>query len=439
MKLRKTLSALAASATLLACATAHAQQRPPLPPPEATDPVALKLMQGFPPPPEKTVRLANVLQYPNARWAFHHMRELGPTATIWRGAGPASALPRALRELDGVRFEDGQGHQIDLLGWQRNTYTDALLVLHRGKLVYERYDAGMKPQQPHALWSLSKSLTGLLATQLIHEGRIDPSALVSQYLPELKDSAWGDATVQQTLDMTAGVQYSEDFANPASGIFQYLMAGGLLPAPAAYPGPRSMLTYLPTLKKGGNHGEGFQYKTVDTEVLGWLLQRVTGQSLAELMSKRLWEPLGAAEDGYVWADGSGAQLASVGIGATGRDLARLGEMLRLQGRYNGREVLAPAVVAELRKGADPEQFKAAGQPMRAGYSYHNFWWIPHDLDGSFEAKGLNGQHVHVNPAAELVVVKLSSHPVPNTAFTHAVDRKAFAAIAQALRQPGSAR
>jgi hypothetical protein len=439
MNLRKTFSALAASATLLACATAHAQQRPPLPPPEATDPVALKLMQGFPPPPEKTVRLANVLQYPNARWAFHHMRELGPTATIWRGAGPASALPRALRELDGVRFEDGQGHQIDLLGWQRNTYTDALLVLHRGKLVYERYDAGMKPQQPHALWSLSKSLTGLLATQLIHEGRIDPSALVSQYLPELKDSAWGDATVQQTLDMTAGVQYSEDFANPASGIFQYLIAGGMLPAPAAYPGPRSVLAYLPTLKKGGNHGEGFQYKTVDTEVVGWLLQRVTGQSLAELMSKRLWEPLGAGEDGYVWADGSGAQLASVGIGATGRDLARLGEMLRLQGRYNGREVLAPAVVAELRKGADPEKFKAAGQPTRAGYSYHNFWWIPHDLDGSFEAKGLNGQHVHVNPAAELVVVKLSSHPVPNTAFTHAVDRKAFAAIAQALRQSGGAR
>jgi hypothetical protein len=102
-------------------------------------------------------------------------------------------------------------------------------------------------------------------------------------------------------------------------------------------------------------------------------------------------------------------------------------------------VLAPAVVAELRKGADPEKFKAAGQPTRAGYSYHNFWWIPHDLDGSFEAKGLNGQHVHVNPAAELVVVKLSSHPVPNTAFTHAVDRKAFAAIAQALRQSGGAR
>ncbi|MCX2864126.1 serine hydrolase [Paucibacter sp. PLA-PC-4] len=430
---RSTLAAVLLSSTL-----AHAQTRPQLPPPQATDPIALKLMQGFPPPPDKTVRLANVLQYPNARWAFHHMRELGPTAAVWRGAGTPSALPQAARDLDVIRFDDGGGQQVGLTDWQRDTYTDALLVLHRGRIVYERYAAGMQPQQPHALWSLSKSLTGLLAAQLIHEGRIDPSAPVTRYLPEVKDSAWGDATVQQTLDMTTSVQYDEDFARPGSGIFQYLIAGGLLPAPASYSGARSMLAYLPTVAKAGEHGAGFQYKTVDTEVIGWLLQRVTGQRLDELLSQRLWQPLGAGEDGYVWVDGSGAQLASVGVGATARDLSRLGEMLRLQGRFNGREVLAPAVVAELRKGGDVEKFKAAGQTMRAGYSYHDFWWIPHDADGSFEAKGLNGQHVHVNPAAELVVVKLSSHPVPNTAYTHVQDRRAFAAIAAALRETGKA-
>lgn len=430
---RSTLAAVLLSSTL-----AHAQTRPQLPPPQATDPIALKLMQGFPPPPDKTVRLANVLQYPNARWAFHHMRELGPTAAVWRGAGTPSALPQAARDLDVIRFDDGGGQQVGLTDWQRDTYTDALLVLHRGRIVYERYAAGMQPRQPHALWSLSKSLTGLLAAQLIHEGRIDPSAPVTRYLPEVKDSAWGDATVQQTLDMTTGVQYDEDFARPGSGIFQYLIAGGLLPAPASYSGARSMLAYLPTVAKAGEHGTGFQYKTVDTEVIGWLLQRVTGQRLDELLSQRLWQPLGAGEDGYVWVDGSGAQLASVGVGATARDLSRLGEMLRLQGRFNGREVLAPAVVAELRKGGDVEKFKAAGQTMRAGYSYHDFWWIPHDADGSFEAKGLNGQHVHVNPAAELVVVKLSSHPVPNTAYTHVQDRRAFAAIAAALRETGKA-
>jgi CubicO group peptidase (beta-lactamase class C family) len=124
----------------------------------------------------------------------------------------------------------------------------------------------------------------------------------------------------------------------------------------------------------------------------------------------------------------------VGVNATLRDLGRLGEMLRANGRFNGQQIVAPATIAELRKGADPAQFdKAPGTAMRAGYSYHNQWWVPHDADGTLEAKGLMGQHLHINPAAELVVVKLSTHPVPNTAFTHALDRQAFAALARAVR------
>jgi CubicO group peptidase (beta-lactamase class C family) len=418
---------------LVVALQAQAQTAVSLPPPEQTHPVALKLMQGFPPPADKIVRLANVLQYPNARWAFHHMRELGPTASIWRGAGPVSSLPAAHVDLDKLQFNDGRGQSTNLMEWQRQTYTDALVVMHRGKMVYERYDAGMQKHDNHALWPLSKSLVGLLATQLIHEKKIDASARIVQYLPELRDSAWDRATVQQTLDMTVSAQYSEDFGDPKAGIFQYLVAGGLIPAKTDYNGPRSILAYLPSVKQAGEHDAGFQYKTVDTEVIGWLIQRITGKSLTALLSERIWEPLGASEDGYAWIDSDGSQLTSVGIGATARDLARLGEMMRLNGRFNGRQVIAPEVVTELRKGASTEAFKAAGQTIRNGYSYHNFWWISHDRDGSFEAKGLHGQHVHVNPAAQLVVVKLSSHPVPNTIFTHASDRLAWQALAHALR------
>ena len=97
------------------------------------------------------------------------------------------------------------------------------------------------------------------------------------------------------------------------------------------------------------------------------------------------------------------------------------------------QVVAKTVVDEIRKGADPEKFKASGQASRAGYSYHNQWWISHDAAGSFEAKGLNGQHIHINPRAELVIVKLSSHPVGNTIFTHVLDRRAFEAVAKAVQ------
>ncbi|WP_298212626.1 serine hydrolase [Acidovorax sp.] len=431
--LRTSLSHALLCAGLAMASLAHAQA-PQLPSPDATHPERTQLMQGFPPPPDKVVRLATVLKYPNARWAFHHLRELGPTTDIWRGDKGALPLSQSTSLLqDGLAMADGKGGNTTLLDWQKRTYTDGLLVMHKGQVVYERYDMGMQRHQPHVLWSMSKSLTGLLATDLIREGVLDANASIASYLPELKDSAWGDATLQQTLDMTTSVKYTEDFTNPASGIFQYLIAAGLVPAPANYPGARSLAEFLPTQKKDGEHGQGFTYKTVDTEVVGWVMQRVTGKSFAQLMSERIWSRIGADEDGFVWADPSGGQSTSVGVSATLRDLGRLGEMLRQDGRVGGRQVVAPSTVAELRKGADPEKFKAANQPMRAGYSYHNHWWIPHDADGSYEAKGLNGQHIHINPKAELVIVKLSSHPIPNTAFTHGDDRAAFAAIAQAVR------
>jgi CubicO group peptidase (beta-lactamase class C family) len=429
---RSTFRLALAAATLFAAAAGHAQA-PPLPPPEATDPVALGIMQGFPPVPDKIVRLGTVLKYPNGRWAFHHMRELGPTAAVWRGEGSPSKLPIASRSLESVEFDDAEGRRIGIADWQRSTYTDGLIVLHKGKVVHEQLHAGMLAREPHAMWSLSKSFTGLLATALIAEGRLDPNALVSSYLPELKDSAWADATVQQTLDMTTGVQYTEDFRDPSSGIFQYLYAAGLLPVPPTYAGPRTIPEFLKTVKKQGEHGTGFIYKSVDTEVIGWVLSRVTGKSFAALLSERIWSKIGAQEDAYAWTDPAGTQVASIGLNATLRDLARVGEMLRLDGRYNGQQVLPAAAVAEIRKGADPEKFKAANMPMRAGYSYHNQFWIPHDAAGTFEMKGLFGQHVHVNPAAGLVIVKLSSHPVGDTRFTHTLDRKAYAAIADALK------
>ena len=414
--------------------TAMAQDaKPQLPPPHETDPVVLGLMQGFPPPPDKIVTLANTLKYPNGRWAFQHLRELGPTVDVWRGTEPPSTLPSDLHGLDDISFIDDKGRSITIADWQKTTYTDGLLVLHKGKVVYEKLYSGMVPHRPHALWSMTKSVTGLLATMLIKEGELDPNAKIAHYLPELASSAWGDATLQQTLDMTTGVHYSEIFTDPKSEIFQYLMAAGLVPAPVAYPGPRTMVGFLKSVQKEGEHGAGFQYKSVDIEVVGWVLQRVTGKSFADLVSDWIWRHIGAEQDGYVWADPAGTQITSIGFSATLRDLGRFAEMLRNDGRVGDRQVVPKAVIDEIRKGADPEKFKASKQEPRYGYSYHNGWWISHDASGSFEAKGLNGQHLHINPAAELVIVKLSSHPVGNTIFTHTMDRHAFEAIAKAFR------
>jgi CubicO group peptidase (beta-lactamase class C family) len=284
-----------------------------LPPPEKTDPVALGLMQGFPPPPDKTVTFSNVLKGANGRWAFHHMRELGPTVNVWHGELGVKPLKAELKDLGGVSFSDDKESPTTIADWQKNTFTDGLLVLHKGKIVYEKRYSGMRPEQPHSLWSVTKSFTGLLATMMIAEGKLDPNAKIPQYIPELEASAWGDATLQQTLDMTTGVQYREIFTDPKSELFQYLIAAGLLAAPVEYPGPRTLPDYLKTVKKEGEHGTGFRYKSIDTEVVGWVLERVSGKSFADLVSERIWQQIGAERDGYVWAGPTGVQVTSIGL------------------------------------------------------------------------------------------------------------------------------
>ncbi len=432
---RRWLSKGALVGGMLAIATAAEAQGPRLPPAENTDPVELGIMQGFPPAPDKIVTLQSALKFPNNRWGWHNIRQLGPTVAVWRGRGGASPLPAASADLDSLGFEDDAGGRITVADWQKRTLTDGLLILHRGRVAYERYHVGMRPEQPHALWSVTKSVTGLLATLLAHEGKIDPSAKVSTYLPELAETAWGDASVQQVMDMTTGVRYREAFAPSAETgtLLFYLFSNGLVPAPANYPGPKTMLAYLGTLKKESEHGGVFGYKSVDTEVLGWVVRRVSGKRLSELLSERIWSQIGAEEDAYIWVDQTGTEVTAIGLSATLRDLARFGEMLRLGGTLNGKRVLPQAVVDEIRKGADRDKFKAGdGTPPRPGYSFHNQWWIAHDTDGSFEAHGLNGQHLHVNPAAELVIVKFSSHS-QESRLTHGLDRRAHAALAAALR------
>ncbi|HSW06804.1 serine hydrolase domain-containing protein, partial [Aquabacterium sp.] len=368
------------------------------------------------------------------RWALQHVRELLPTRNVRRGPLAASPLPAAQRPLDNFSFDDDKGQKITLEDWQRSTYTDALVVLHKGRVVYERYQNQMRPETPHLLFSITKSFTGLLAAQLVHEGKIDPAAPVARYVPELAGSAWGDMPVRDVMDMTGAVRYREVYTDPATEVFSYLYSSNMLPAPTGYVGPKNIYAFLQTLQKEGEHGTGFVYRTVHSEVLGWIVSRVTGKHFADLLSERVWTKLGMEEDANLMVDPVGTPLQGAGLSATARDLARFGEMLRRGGALNGQRVFDQAVVDDLRRGGDREKFKASGMAFRPGYSYHNQWWILHNADGAFEASGVNGQMLHINPAAEMVVVKLSSHPVAGAGFTHPLTLKAWDALAGAVRQ-----
>ncbi|BBB67013.1 6-aminohexanoate-dimer hydrolase [Undibacterium sp. YM2] len=405
-----------------------------LPDAEASDPQKMGWMQGFPPAPDKLIKFANGsnYQFPRTRWSFSHGRELGPTSNVWHGAGPVSALPVALRDLDKLRFADEKGSEIGWADMQAHTYTDSILVLHKGKIVYERYLGITKTYLPHIAMSVTKSFVGTLAATLAAEGRLDPSAPVTQYIPEIKDTAYGDATVRQVMDMTIGVQYSENYADPKAEVWDYARSGGLLPVAPTYDGPKTFYDFLVKLKKEGKHDEAFAYKTVNAEVLAWIVKRASGQNLSDLLSERIWQKLGTENDAYFSVDSVGTEQGGGGLNLTLRDMARFGEMMRLNGKFNGQQIIPAAAVEDIRKGADSAKFAKAGYATLPGYSYRNMWWVAHNSHQTFEARGIHGQRIYIDPVAEMVIVKFSSHPIAANGATDPVTYRAFQAVANHL-------
>ena len=402
---------------------------------------AARWRDGFPadgaPPPRPSEQ--PIFAFPYNRWAFSHLRELQPTRNVSRGTGPVAGLPRAERpELDAVRFAlpagvPGGGSTTDWRSALAAVHADGAVVLHRGHIVYERYFGVLDEHGQHMAMSVTKSVVGLLAAMLVAEGALDEGAAVARYIPELAASAFGHATVRQVMDMTTAIDYSEDYADPEAGVWKHARAGQLLPRPAGYEGAEGYRQFLQTVRGNGTHGEAFAYRTVNTDVLGWLIARVTGQPVARVLGERIWSRLGAEQDAAFALDGQGAEFAGGGLCTGLRDLARLGEMMRLGGFFNGAQIVPEAVVADIRRGADPARFARAGYTRLAGWSYRSMWWVAHDPHGSFTAQGIHGQVLHVDPVAEMVVARFASHPLAASAHLP-TSMPAFRALAAHLMQ-----
>lgn len=182
---------------------------------EASDPRTLGLMVGSPPAPEKLVMQpqSNYFGFPKLRWTVCHIRELLPTKQVSRGLDNASVFEYALDPgIDTLRFTP-LNHSKDM-SWLESlsaNYTDGILILHKGKVVYEKYSGCLREDGKHAAMSMTKSLTGLLAEVLVAEKQLDDQAKVADIVPELKQSAFGDATVREIMDMTTALRYSEDY------------------------------------------------------------------------------------------------------------------------------------------------------------------------------------------------------------------------------------
>ncbi len=406
----------------------------------ASDPRSLGWMQGFPPPPEKQVAFEGEswLQFPQLRWSLSHMRELVPTVAIHRGQGRSKPLGVASTAdesiIDALEFTDTTGRILRFSDALTDTYTDGIIVLHRGRVVYERYFGALEAHLPHACFSVTKSYAGTLTAILVHERVLDPLETIPHYLPEIRGTAWEDATLRQVMDMETGLDYSENEIDDRSSSSIYMRACRTRPRPADYDGPRTSSDFLLTVRKEGEHGRAFAYKSVNTQLLAWITARATGRAFAQLLHEKLWAPLGCEEDGYMVVDPAGMPSASGGLYTSLRDLARFGELMRRGGEWDGRQVIPDAVVDDIRRGGDRRKF-AIGSYAESlpGYSYRSQWWHSHNELDAVEARGIHGQRLYIAPKAEMVVARFASHPLAASAFNDPITMPQMLALGRALR------
>ncbi len=376
------------------------------------------LMQGFPPPPQERVTLANWQLAPYNRWSFHHLREVVPTARVGRGHGLPHPLPDVGTDVALLPVTRSDGSPSTVGEVMATSSTDGWMALRSGHVVAEAYPGPMPPDSTHLLMSVTKSFVGCVAGILADRGVLDVQAPVTTYIPELAAGGYDGATVRHLLDMRSGVSFSEDYLDPHAEVRVLEEVIGWRPRSRATL-PTAMYDYLPTLGQAGPHGGPFSYRSCETDVLGWACERASGQRMPELLSDLLWSRLGVEFDADFAVDSAGAAMHDGGLSTSLRDLGRFGQMLLDDGAAaDGTQVVPSWWINDSYAGdADSrEAFAASPSDTRMpGGMYRNQFWFPYPDRRLLLCLGIHGQMVYVNPAAGVMGVKLSSWELPQNA------------------------
>lgn len=360
---------------------------------------------------------------PDNRWVFRNVEEMVPSARVANRVEVEPCADIGLRAL---------GHLPNLEQRLEHCYTDALVVERGGQLVAEYYAPGFASDQTHLLMSVSKSLCAIVVGALCDDGLIDASRTLDSYIVELAGSAYGDATIEQLLDMTAAADYSEDYDNPASEVQLQDRAAGWRPTRVS--DPADTYEFLARLQRSKPHGEVFQYCSATTDALGWLVETVTGERYAEVLSGRLWSKLGAEQEARISIDRGGAAIANAGISCTARDLARIGRLMLDGGQAEDGRVVSEQWVAATMAGGDPSKWQSVKRAVHPNGSYRNQWWATGNERGNVYAVGIYGQYIWLDPQADTVIVKYSSEPIAVSLASSELHNDLFIEIAKAVEE-----
>lgn len=363
------------------------------------------IMRGFPPAETDRATLANWRNRPYNAWAFHHVREVVPSAGI--ANEPDDVWRLGSRQLDLSRAKIGEAMDA--------TFADAVVVIHEGRLAFESYLNGMTARSPHILMSVSKSMLGLVAGTLVERGEIREDDPAEVHVPELKDTAYAGVTIRQLLDMRAGVAFDEDYLATTGPIIDYRFAANWNPVPEGRQAGdlRSFMSLM--TQPDGSHGGRFHYVSPNTDLLAWVFERATGTRYADLVAERLWRPLGAESPGYITVDRIGGARAAGGKCFTARDLARVGMMMADGGVREGRRILPESWIDDIETNGDVDAWRAGDFADMFGdldMAYRSKWYIQRGPEPLIHGLGIHGQYLFVDRKRRLSVAWFSSRHEP---------------------------
>lgn len=377
------------------------------------------------------VTLDNWQSSSHLHWTFQHVADFLPTALISRGTGAIANLPArpaGIGDLEVKLPDDRRTTVSQIMG---TTATDGWIVSHRGAVLSESYYGGMTPGTQHLLMSVSKSLVSTVVGAL----NLDVDAPITSYIPALAVSGYNGATVRHLLDMRSGIKFSENYLDPLAEVRMIEQAIGW--APRTVPDlPNTMYDFLATLQQKSPHGGPFEYRSCETDVLGWVCEAASGKRMPELMSELVWSKIGARYDASISVDPAGAGMFDGGINACLTDLVRFGSLFLNEGvSLTGEKVVPESWIADTLTGAPDSREAFANSPddlRMPGGMYRNQVWFPYKGNNVLLCLGIHGQMIYINRSAEVVAAKLSSWPLPQNADMLFSTIRAFDAIAAAV-------
>ncbi len=363
-------------------------------------------MKGF--PPKHLVNTDNWLIPPFNRWSFQHIEMISPTATINRGHGDFVEMEQASKKDKAAYQKLKIANAMSIYEYIEQNLVDGVLVLKHGKIVAEHYANNQNEDTRHVMFSVSKSFTGTIAETLVYHDLLDDTKLVKDYIPELANSGYGDATVRQVMDMLVDLKFSEDYADPYSDISQFIYAAGLGKAHKGVKAYPSLYDYLPSIQKEGEHGKKWEYVSATTETLGWIMSRATGKSWVQLFEETFYQSLGPRRDALVIVDSKGKEVSAGGMSMTLRDAGRFAYMISNDGRLGNKQIIPEEVVKTIKAGGDPDKYDSGTPGSR--WSYKSQWYRELN-EGILAGYGIHGQSIHIGLDNDIIIITQSSWPV----------------------------